>query len=96
MAKKKTEQLSMRELTKLTVEMVKRYEDPVQITNNGLPVAWLVPLTESEQRRAELIAAGRLRPGRHHGLADLLPLPPVPDGPTLSDLLLEMRDQERA
>jgi prevent-host-death family protein len=93
---KKTEQLSMRELTKLTVELVKRYDEPVQITNNGLPVAWLVPLSESEQRRAELIDAGRLRPGRHRGLADLLPLPPVQDGPTLSELLLEMRDQERA
>lgn len=92
---KKTEQLSMRELTKLTVELVRRYDEPVQITNNGLPVAWLVPLSPDEQRRAELIAAGRLRPGRHRGLSDLLPLPPVPDGPTLSELLLEMRDQER-
>ncbi|HEY0500971.1 MAG TPA: type II toxin-antitoxin system prevent-host-death family antitoxin [Kutzneria sp.] len=93
---KKTEQLSMRELTKLTVELVKRYDEPVQITNNGLPVAWLVPLTESDRQRAELIAAGRLRPGRHRGLSDLLPLPPEPDGPTLSELLLEMRAQERA
>jgi antitoxin (DNA-binding transcriptional repressor) of toxin-antitoxin stability system len=90
-----TTQLSMRELTKLTVEVVRRFDHPVQITNNGLPVAWLVPLTPSEQRRAELIAAGRLRPGRHRGLADLLPLPPVPDGPSLSELLLEMREQER-
>lgn len=93
---KKTEQLSMRELTKLTVEVVSRFDQPVQITNNGLPVAWLVPLTPSEQRRAELIEAGRLRAGRHRGLADLLPLPPVPDGPTLSELLLEMREQERS
>jgi antitoxin (DNA-binding transcriptional repressor) of toxin-antitoxin stability system len=90
-----TTHLSMRELTKLTVDVVSRFEHPVQITNNGLPVAWLVPLSPSERRRAELVAAGRLRPGRHRGLSDLLPLPPEQDGPTLTELLMQMRERER-
>ncbi len=85
----------MRELGKLTADQVDRLNHPVPITNNGLPVAWLVPLTTSERRRASLITSGRLRPGRPAGLEGWSPLPAIDDGPTLSELLVEMRDQER-
>jgi antitoxin (DNA-binding transcriptional repressor) of toxin-antitoxin stability system len=85
----------MRQLGKLTAEQVERLTHPVPVTSNGLPVAWLVPLTPGERRRAELIAAGRLRPGRPQGLAGWVPLPPAEGEPTLSELLLAMRDQER-
>jgi antitoxin (DNA-binding transcriptional repressor) of toxin-antitoxin stability system len=85
----------MRELGKLTADQVDRLDHPVPVTNNGLPVAWLVPLTAGERRRAALIAAGRVRPGRPQGLAGWSPLPPTDSGPTLSELLTEMRDQER-
>lgn len=85
--------LTMRELGKLTAEQVSHLDHPVPVTNNGLPVAWLVPLSPSERRRAELITAGRLRPRRLQGLVH--PLPEITDGPTLSELLLEMRGQER-
>lgn len=88
--------VTMRELGKLTADQVNRLDHPVPVTSNGLPVAWLVPLTPGERRRAEMIAEGRLRPGRPRGLADWSPLPQVDDGPTLSELLLEMREQERA
>lgn len=85
--------LTMRELGKLTADQVNHLAKPVAVTNNGLPVAWLVPLTPSERRRAELIAAGRLRPRRLQGLPS--PLPENSAGPALSELLLEMRGQER-
>lgn len=88
--------VTMRELGKLTAEQVNRLDHPVPVTSNGLPVAWLVPLTRGERRRAEMIAEGRLRPGRPQGLEGWSPLPQVEEGPTLSELLLEMREQERA
>ncbi len=87
--------LTMRELGKLTADQVSRLDHPVPVTSNGLPVAWLVPLTPSERRRAELIARGRLRPRRVRGSSTWTPLSPIEDGPTLSELLLEMRGQER-
>jgi antitoxin (DNA-binding transcriptional repressor) of toxin-antitoxin stability system len=85
----------MRELGKLTADQVQELDHAVPVTSNGLPVAWLVPLTPSERRRAEMIAAGRLHPGRPRGLGRWSPLPPVDDEPTLSELLLEMRERER-
>lgn len=86
----------MRELGKLTADQVDRLDHPVPVTNNGIPVAWLVPLTASERRRAEMITAGRIRPRRLQGLAGWSPLPAATSGPTLSQLLLEMREQEHS
>lgn len=86
--------LTMRELGKLTADQVSHLDHAVPVTSNGLPVAWLVPLSSSERRRASLIAAGRLRPARHPGLADWTPLPAPDHGPALSDLLREMRAQD--
>ncbi|WP_020671758.1 hypothetical protein [Amycolatopsis nigrescens] len=87
--------ITMRELGKLTGEQVGRLDHPVPVTNNGLPVAWLVPLTPAERRRVEMVAAGRLRPASLQPRPRRAPLPPVEDGPSLSELLLEMREHER-
>jgi antitoxin (DNA-binding transcriptional repressor) of toxin-antitoxin stability system len=84
----------MRELGKLTAEQVSAIEHPVPVTSNGRPVAWLVPMTASERKRAELIATGRLEP-RRRDLVRWRTLPAITDGPSLSEILLEMRDQER-
>lgn len=88
--------LTMRELGKLTADQVGRIDHPMPVTSSGRPVAWLVPLSASERRRAEMIVEGRLRPSRVDGLAGHVPLPPVTDGPPLSEVLLEMREQERS
>ena len=87
--------VTMRELSKLTAEQVTQLDHPVPITNNGLPVAWLVPLTASERRRAEMILAGRLRPRKRYDYSPLPLLQPMDDGPSLSEILLEMRGRER-
>lgn len=87
--------LTMRELGKLTADQVDQLGHPVPVTSNGLPVAWLVPLTPGERRRAEMVAAGRLRPGRPQGLAEWSALPAREEEPRLSDLLRQMREQER-
>jgi len=88
--------LTMRELGKLTVDQVNEIDHPVPITSNGKPVAWLVPLTAAERRRAELIATGRLEPRRRDDLEAWQPLPPAADTEsTLTEILNAMREQER-
>jgi prevent-host-death family protein len=65
----------------------------VTITDRGRPVARLVPIRES--RLQELIDAGRAQPAKG-SLADLPPPEPgSPGGPSLTEVLLQMRDEER-
>lgn len=65
----------------------------VTITDRGRPVAQLVPLPSS--RIDALKAAGLIRP-RKASLADLGPAPKrLPGEPVLSEVLREMRDDER-
>jgi antitoxin (DNA-binding transcriptional repressor) of toxin-antitoxin stability system len=86
----------MRELGKLTVDQVTGIDHPVPVTSNGSPVAWLVPLTAAERRRAELIAVGRLEPRRRDDLEAWRPLPSAAPGEsTLTEILEAMRAQER-
>jgi antitoxin (DNA-binding transcriptional repressor) of toxin-antitoxin stability system len=87
--------LSMRELGKLSADQVSHLDRPVPVTSSGKPIAWLVPLSESERRRAEMIAAGTLRPRRKEDLGAWSPLPASPGEPPLSELLAQCRDQER-
>ena len=43
-----------------------------------------------------MVAAGQVRPARKRGITDLLPLPAYEPGEkTLSEVLQEMRDEER-
>jgi len=90
-----THAISMRELGKLTADQVARIDHPVPVTSNGQPIAWLVPMTPGERRRAELIAAGELRPRRREELSAWTPLPPITDGPSLSEILADLRASER-
>jgi prevent-host-death family protein len=88
----------MRELGKLTVEQVSGIDHPVPVTSNGRPVAWLVPMSPSERRRAEMIAEGTLEPRRREDLTAWSPEPPSAreeNESILSELLLAMREQER-
>lgn len=88
--------LTMRELGKLNAEDVAAIDHPVPVTSNGTPVAWLVPLNPSERRRAEMIASGQLEPRRREDLDAWCPAPATEGEPTLSEILLAMRQQERA
>ena len=86
--------ISMRELTKLTAEQMSRLDHPVPVTNNGVPIAWLVPMTPGERRRAEMIADGEMEPAKRAGLAGWQPLPALDGVPALSDVLHELRTRE--
>jgi prevent-host-death family protein len=69
----------------------------VDITNRGRLVARLVPARDAESPLERLVAAGILRPAADPGsLLDIEPAPPVPEGrPTASEILLQMRKEER-
>lgn len=69
----------------------------VDITNRGRLVARLVPAGDADSPLERLFAAGVLRPAEDPGnLLDIEPGPPVPEGqPTASEILFEMREEER-
>ena len=67
----------------------------VPVTNNGVPIAWFVPMTPGERRRAEMIAGGEMGPAKRSGLAGWQPLPALNGEPALSDILHELRTRER-
>ncbi len=69
----------------------------VDITNRGRLVAQLVPVREPSSPLERLMAAGVLEPAEDPGdLLDVEPGPPVPPGqPTASQILLQLREEER-
>jgi prevent-host-death family protein len=69
----------------------------VDITNRGRLVAQLVPVREPESPLERLMAAGIIEPAEDPGdLLDVEAGPPVPPGhPTASEILLQMREEER-
>lgn len=66
-----------------------------EITDRGRPIALLIPTQKSEQGLEALIASGRARPASA-SLAELgPPLHSVPGEPSLSEILGDMRADER-
>jgi len=66
----------------------------LEVTDRGRPVARLGPLPESDVGLAALESAGRLRPPRGR-LSEIDPLPAVKATPSLSEVLDELRADER-
>lgn len=68
----------------------------IPVTDRGKLVAYLVPAEEPSSTFDRLVAAGLARRAAVRGIADLLPIPPSEPGePSLTETLLEMRDEER-
>jgi prevent-host-death family protein len=66
----------------------------VPVTDRGKLVAYLVPAEESGSAYERLVAAGLVRPASGN-LLDLLPPPPAgPGEPSLSETVVQMRDEE--
>ena len=66
----------------------------VPVTDRGELVAYLVPAGEGGSTFERMKAAGQVRPAVGN-LLDLMPPPPTPPGrKTLTETLLEMRDEE--
>lgn len=87
--------IGVRELRQRASEWLRRVEagETIEVHNRGRPVALLVPVPKGSMRD-RLIAEGRVRPAKGN-LLDLKPLPPVKEGPTLSEILELMRADER-
>jgi len=86
----------LRQHASLYVDLAEKGQT-VDITNRGRLVARLVPAEEAESPLERLIAAGVLRPAEDPGsLLDIEPGPPVPPGhPTVSEILQELREEDR-
>jgi prevent-host-death family protein len=71
----------------------------VEITNRGRPAARLIPAADPDNRSPleRLIAEGILGEPEDRGdVRDIEPLPPRPPGePTLTEVFLQMREEER-
>jgi prevent-host-death family protein len=70
----------------------------IPVTDRGELVAYLVPAHEPTTTLQRMIAAGQVQPAKGNlkdTLAALDPLPARPGEKTLSDVLQEMRDEER-
>ena len=86
----------MRELRQDASTWVRRAAagETLEVTDRGRPVARLVPVPESDVGLAALESAGRLRKPRGH-LSDTDPLPAADGAPSLSEVLDELRADER-
>jgi prevent-host-death family protein len=86
----------LRQHASLYVDLVEKGYT-VDVTNRGRLVAHLVPASEPESPLERLMAAGIIGPAEDPGdLLDVEPGPPVPPGqPTASEVLLQMREEER-
>ena len=91
-------EVGIRALKQNASEVVARAEagEEITVTNRGRPVAMLVPHVRKPRRSRleELIARGDATPARG-SLADLRPPRPALPGRSLSEVLLEMREDER-
>lgn len=90
------DRIGVRELRQNASKYLRRVAsgETIEITDRGRPVARLVPVRE-QSTWDQLVASGRLRPGR--GRLDELgePLKPRPGQPLPSEILREMREDER-
>lgn len=87
--------VGVRELRQNLSVYLRRVKDgeSLEVTEQGRPVARLIPLAADQRGRlAELIEDGRAREAK----GDILDCPPLDlgPGPSVVDLLMEMRDED--
>ena len=92
-------EVGIRELKQNASEVVARAEagEEITVTNRGRPVARLVPHIRHPRRSRleELIARGEATPATRD-ITEFLPPPrPALPGRSLSEVLMEMREEER-
>jgi prevent-host-death family protein len=89
----------IRQLQSHASELVDRVAagERVEITRNGRLVAVLGPPPPEQRVLEDLVRTGSVDPDnldRARGLADWQPLPPRPGTPSLSEVLLALREEE--
>ncbi|HET9766281.1 MAG TPA: type II toxin-antitoxin system prevent-host-death family antitoxin [Thermoanaerobaculia bacterium] len=86
--------VGVRELRQNLSRYLRRVEagETLEVTEHGRPVAVLAPLPPpNEDILDRLIREGRARPAKGD-LLDVKPLPRITEGPTLSEILDELRE----
>lgn len=68
--------------------------ETIEVTDRGRPVALLVPVPQ-ERGAERLIASGRMVRGTGDPLAQGAPLEPLPNVPLPSEVLRDLRAEER-
>jgi len=91
--------VGVRELRQNLSVYLKRIKDgeTLEVTEHGHPVALLTPVPAKEMGILErMIADGRATPAKGNLMEWLAANPPLPagDGPTLTEILREMREEE--
>jgi prevent-host-death family protein len=88
-------QVGIRELRDNVSAVIKRVAagEPVEVTDHGHPVARIVPLRH-RSRYDQMVAEGRITPAEGN-LLDEEPLPVPPGMPLPSEVLAELRRDER-
>lgn len=94
------ERIGIRELRQNAstyIDMVWREGVTLEITNRGHLAAKIVPAEEPDDPLAQLEAEGLIvrRAARPGGILGSEPLPPLTEGPTLTETLIQMREEER-
>jgi prevent-host-death family protein len=93
----RTERVGIRELRQNLSVYVKRVREEgraYEVTERGEPVARLTPLEGRPMSRIErMIADGRIKPATRTW-EELPPPLPALEGPSLSEILQEMRDED--
>ena len=92
------DQIGVRELRQNASVYLERVKDgeSIEITQRGVPIAVLRPAKELSVID-RLIAEGKATPARGSlvdWLRDNPPAEPITDGPTLSEVLQQMRDED--
>lgn len=89
-------QVSIRDLRQNASKWIRdvRAGESFEVTDRGQPVAMLVPLPPGGELE-RLIASGRARPAEGDLLKLGPPPPAIPGKPTLSEILEQMRADER-
>ncbi|HLQ32818.1 MAG TPA: type II toxin-antitoxin system prevent-host-death family antitoxin [Chloroflexota bacterium] len=93
------DQVGVRELKQNASAVLRRVKagETIEVTDRGLPVAILAPIRQAGQLD-ELLAQGRATPAvgdLREYLKTHPPLPAAPDSPTASEVLAELRADER-
>ncbi|HEY7858039.1 MAG TPA: type II toxin-antitoxin system prevent-host-death family antitoxin, partial [Candidatus Nanopelagicales bacterium] len=77
------------------IDLVKAGET-VEVTERGRPVARLVPVKDERSVLQRLIDEGHATPPTNpRPWNEIEPLPALTEGPTLSEILMRMREDER-
>ena len=87
--------MGIRELRNNLPAVIRRVRagEAIEVTDHGHPVARLVPIHVRSQYE-QMVAEGRIIPPEID-LLDIEPVPPRPGMPSASQVLAEMRDDER-